>query len=417
MGARLTGAMTPPDDRDDDPGRSQFGRYWAAISSYGTAVTSVAMPVLVTDQLHASPVETSMVNAAQLVPYALLGFVVGAYVDRWRRRPVLVWASVGRAISLAAVPVLFFTGHLSVVALVVALLAFGTCSVLGFAATQSLLPRLVPRSQLVTANARLDQTDASAMTVGPALAGVLVRWLGAPGALVVDAVSYLVEAVLVASLRVDEPRQGPARRHLGAEIREGLAWTYRHPVLGRLAVSTHVWFLANGVATTSVQWLALRTLRMGSGLFALLLATLGAATLLGESLAPSAGRRWGAGRMVLAARVMYAVAWLVLVAGVSVGAGQPAAFVAQAVFGVAAGLESSNEMALWQSATPDRLMGRVNASRRSVNRTVGAAGALVAGVLIQYAGLAVAVALVAVVFALAALVVAPASVRTARPAG
>ena len=76
--------MTPPDDPDDGLGRSQFGRYWtgAAISSYGSAVKSVAVPVLVIDRLHASSIETAMVNAAQLFPYALLGFVVGAYVDR-----------------------------------------------------------------------------------------------------------------------------------------------------------------------------------------------------------------------------------------------------------------------------------------------------------------------------------------------
>lgn len=397
--------------------RSQFGRYWAAaaITSYGTAVTSVAMPVLVIEQLHASPVQTSVANAAQLVPYAALGLVAGAYVDRWRRQSVLVWSSIGRSLSLACVPVLFLFGVLSIPMLVVALLAFGTFSVFGFAATQSLLPRLVPGNELVKANARLDQTDATSMTLGPALAGVLVRWLGAPVAIVVDSVSYLLEAALVRSLRVDEPRVAVSERHLWAEIREGLSWTYRHPVLGRLAASTHVWFLANGIAMTTMQWLALRTLHMGSARFSLLLATLGVATLAGASCAAWAGRRWGAGRVVLLARGLYAVAWLALVMGVAVGQGLVAVFVAQAVFGVAAGVENSNEMALWQSVTPDRMMGRVNASRRSVNRTVGAVGAVAAGLLIQYASIQFTVALVVVIFAVAALVVAPAAVRTVRP--
>lgn len=414
--ALLSDGVTTPEPPSPGTG-SQFGRYWAAaaISSYGTAVTSVAMPVLVLESLHASPVQASVVNAAQLVPYAALGLVAGVYVDRWRRQPVLVWASIGRAVSLASIPALFLTGHLTISALVIALLVLGSCSVFGFAATQSLLPRLVPRDGLVRANARLDQTDATSMTLGPALAGVLVRLVGAPVALLVDAVSYLVEAVLVARLRVHEPRPEVSERHLLTEVREGLAWTYHHPVLGRLAVSTHIWFLANGVALTTLQWLALRTLGMGPTGFAVLLATLGVATLVGASLAPALGKRSGAGRVVFGARTLYAVAWLLMMVGLMVGVGRWTIFAAQALLGLAAGAENSNEMALWQSATPDRLMGRVNASRRSVNRTIAAAGAVLAGLLIESVGPTGAVVAVAVVFALAALVVASPRVRDARP--
>ena len=146
--------------------RSSFIRYWtaAAISSFGSAVTAVAMPVLVVQQLAATPFEVGVVNAAQLVPYAVLGLIAGAYTDRWRRKPILVWASVGRALSLGAIPILWLTGVLQIWMLVIALLLFGACSVFGFAATQSLLPRLVPRAKLVSANARLDQTDAAAQT-------------------------------------------------------------------------------------------------------------------------------------------------------------------------------------------------------------------------------------------------------------
>jgi MFS family permease len=176
--------MTPA-----SPPRSTFIRYWtaAAISSSGSAVTAVAMPVLVVQLLRATPFEVGVVNAAQLVPYAALGLIAGVYTDRWRRRPILVWASVGRAVSLSAIPVLWLTGVLQIWMLVIALLLFGAFSVFGFAATQSLLPRLVPRAELVSANARLDQTDAAAQTLGPAIGGGLVGLLGAPLAIAVDA--------------------------------------------------------------------------------------------------------------------------------------------------------------------------------------------------------------------------------------
>src|SRR4029079_17897724 len=96
--------------------RSSFARYWmaAALSSFGTAVTAVAMPVLVVQLLGATPFEVGVVNAAEFVPYALLGFIAGAYTDRWRRKPVLVWASVGRALSLGSIPILWLTGILQI---------------------------------------------------------------------------------------------------------------------------------------------------------------------------------------------------------------------------------------------------------------------------------------------------------------
>jgi MFS family permease len=146
--------------------------------------------------------------------------------------------------------------------LVVALLLFGAFSVFGFAATQSLLPRLVPRARLVSANARLDQTDAAAQTLGPAIGGGLVGLLGAPVAITVDAISYLIDAALNAGIRVDEPRPDSRNRDLRAEIRDGLRWTYADRTLGPLAVSAHVWFLANGAATTVLSKTALRPRRL-----------------------------------------------------------------------------------------------------------------------------------------------------------
>src|SRR5215470_13022976 len=174
------------------PPRSSFARYWtaAAISSAGSAVTAVALPVLVVQVLGATPFEVGVVNAAQLLPYALLGLLAGVYTDRWPRTPVLVWASVGRALALGAIPILWRLGVLHIGLLVIALVLFGACAVFGFAATQSLLPRLVPR------NARLDQADAAAQTLGPAIGGGLVGLLGAPVALAIDAISYLIDAAL-----------------------------------------------------------------------------------------------------------------------------------------------------------------------------------------------------------------------------
>lgn len=359
-----------------------FGRYWAAatISSFGTAVTTVAMPVLVIQELDASSFSVGVVNAAQFVPYAVLGLVAGVYADRWRRQRILVWSSLGRAATLGALPVLWAFNALEVWTLVVLLLAFGAFSVFAFAATQSLLPRLVPRDQLVPANARLDQSDAAAQTLGPALGGGLVGLLGAPVAIAVDAVSYLLDAVLNAGLQVDEssaPR--PVQRHLGREIREGLSWTYRHPTLAPLAVSTHVWFVANAAGFTALTVLVLRVMGLSALVFGMLVATSGVASLVGATIAPTVGRRLGTGPAIIATRSVYPFGWILVAAAPAVPAGVVLLGGAMVLQGLAMGVENANDTGYWQTVTPDRLLGRANATRRSVNRSAGALGAVLGG--------------------------------------
>jgi MFS family permease len=359
-----------------------FGRYWAAatISSFGTAVTTVAMPVLVIQELDASAFSVGVVNAAQFVPYAALGLVAGVYADRWRRQRVLVWSSLGRAVTLGALPVLWALGALQIWTLVVLLLAFGSFSVFAFAATQSLLPRLVPRSRLVEANARLDQSDAAAQTLGPAVGGGLVGLLGAPVAIAVDAVSYLVDAVLNAGLRVDEPPvDRTARRHLGREIREGVRWTYRHPTLTPLAVSTHVWFVANAAGFTALAVVALRRMDLTALVFGLLVAAGGIASLVGATAAPAVGRRLGTGRVILATRLVHPVAWVLVAGAPDTTAGVLLLGAALALQGLAMGVENANDTGYWQFVTPDRLLGRANATRRAANRSAGALGAVLGG--------------------------------------
>ncbi|GAB3560720.1 MFS transporter [Spelaeicoccus albus] len=396
--------------------RSSFARFWtaAALSSFGSAVTTVAMPVLVVQVLAATPVQVGVVNAAQFVPYALLGLLAGAYTDRWRRRPILVWASIGRAATLGVIPVLWLSGVLQIWMLVTTLLLFGGCSVFGFAATQSLLPRLVPRKGLVVANARLDQTDAAAQTLGPAIGGGLVGLLGAPVAILVDAVSYLADAVLNASIRIREPQPDSPARSLRTEIRDGLRWTYRHRTLGPLAASTHVWFLANGAAMTTLSLLILRSLGWSGFAFGALLAVFGLATLAGASVAPRIGEWLGPGPVIILTRCAYPVAWLIVAIAQHGALGTALMFIALAIQGLTAGVENSNEVGYWQTQTPDGLLGRVNATRRSVNRTIGALGALLAGLAVGLIGVRLTLIGVVIVFAVAALTAALSPLRQAR---
>jgi predicted MFS family arabinose efflux permease len=276
---------------------------------------------------------------------------------------------------------------------------------------------VVPRDRLVVANARLDQGDAAAQSTGPALGGGLVALVGAPVTIAVDALSYLLDAALVSRMAVDEPR--PARaagRSLPREIGEGLRWTYRHRVLGPLALSTHVWFLANGAAFTALSLLALRDLGLSAAVFGLLVAAGGVAALVGSSLAPALGRRTGTGPAVIGSRAVFPVAWALVWLAPVTGTTTAAVLLAAglALHGAAGSVENAHDTGLWQRITPDHLLGRANATRRSVNRSLGAVGALLGGVAVGLVGERPTLVAVVATYAVSAVVVAASPLRHVR---
>lgn len=400
-----------------------FALFWSSstLGAFTGAVTALAFQVLIVKTLNASPLEIGLLNAANVVPYLLFGLIVGALMDRWRRKPAMVLASVGRALTLALVPVLWFTGALTVWSFGALLLLFGALTLIADSAAQPLLPHLVPRSQLVAANARLGQAGTVAQTTGPAFGGALVGWLGAPFAILIDAVAYVVSAILLSRIRVEEVRaqRRTDGRHLGHDIVEGLRWTYSHRTLAPMAASVNVWFLGNAIALTAFAPYALRELSLSPLLFGVVLALGGVGGLTGALLAPSAGRRFGVGGAVLAGRSLSAIAWIAVlllphtedsarfVLTISLGLGQ-------FLFGLGMGLEDPNEMGYRQAVAPDHLQSRVNASIRTVNRIMFLIGAVIAGGLATAFGYRVTIGVSVVVFVVAALIVLFSPLRLAR---
>ncbi|MFK3677237.1 MFS transporter [Microbacterium sp. NPDC090218] len=400
-----------------------FALFWSSstLGAFTGAVTAVAFQVLIVTVLDATPFEIGLLNAANVVPYLLFGLVVGALMDRRRRKPAMVLASIGRALTLALVPVLWFTGTLTVWSFGALFLLYGALTLIADSAAQPMLPRLVPRDQLVAANARLGQAGTVAQTTGPALGGALVGWLGAPFAILIDAAAYIVSAVLLSRIRVEEARaqRRTDGRHLGHDIMEGLRWTYSHRTLAPMAASVNVWFLGNSIALTAFAPYALRELGISPLLFGVVLAMGGVGGLLGALLAPAAGRRFGVGGAILAGRLLSAVAWTAVlviphaedatlfVVAIPLGIGQ-------SLFGLGMGLEDPNEMGFRQAVAPDHLQGRLNASIRTVNRVTFLIGALIAGGLATVFGYRVTIGVSVAVFVIAASIVLFSPLRSAR---
>lgn len=384
-----------------------FRRFWFAdsVSEFGTYITGLAVQTLVVLTLAADAVELGVVNAARWMPYLVLGVVVGALMERRRRKPVLVVADLGRALLLGAIPALAALALLGVPALVVLMVLFGLLSLVGDSAFQSFLPRLVPREQLFRANARLDGTSAVAQVSGPAIAGALVAAIGAPLAVLVDAATYLVSAGAISRIRIDEP--APERRPLRGiprEALEGLGFAYRHRALGPLAIGTHLWFVANSLLGTVLVPFALRGLHLTPLALGAALAVGGIGALAGATVAVGLGLRLGVGGTTVLTWSLMAVGWGVVAAAPTNAAGAVGVLgLGQLVVGFGMGAENANTLGWRQAITPDRLQSRVNTSLRSLNRGAIVLGAPLGGILADTLGYRPALLVGAVGFAVLAL--------------
>jgi predicted MFS family arabinose efflux permease len=215
-------------------------------------------------------------------------------------------------------------------------------------------------------------------------------------------------------------------RGIGTEISEGLRWIYRHPTLRPLALSTHAWFACSAVAGAVMTPFALRTLHLSPATLGLALSAAGVGALVGASVAVRLGNRWGAGRVIIGARLGTGTAWVLMAASVLLLPAAPvdgtwgggyawAVFTfGQLLLGLCMGSENANEMAYWQTATPDRLQGRTNATRRSANRAVIVAAAPLGGLLGDAAGYGAALVVAGSTLIVVAVVMIASRVRQAR---
>ena len=206
---------------------------------------------------------------------------------------------------------------------------------------------------------------------GPALAGGLVALVTAPWAVLADAVSYLVSGGLLLRISVSEPSPTKASAPgVRREAAEGPRRIYKHATLGPFALNSHGWFLCSAVASAILPAFALRTIGLSTLGYGLALSVGGIGGLVGSLAASRLGGRFGAGRVVIACRVSTAISWAVVALSWQHWLGWVLFGARQLLLGLSLGAENANEMGYWQALTPDALQGRVNATRRSINRAM-----------------------------------------------
>ncbi len=347
-----------------------FVRLWLAgtVSWLGTFTFGLALQLLMIETLDADQAAIGFVRSAQWVPALAIGMLAGVLIDRVRRRPVLIAADTVTALATGLIGALALAELLTVPILAGLVALVGAASMFYHAAHQSYLPRLVPTGLLPVANARIEQTMTAAEAIGPLVAGALVKFFSAPAAILFNAASKAVSAVLLATIRVKEPTpERRADRHLGRELKEGASWVYRHRTLAPNAVSLHLWFFFNSAIMTIFVFHATEQLGLDALTVGLVLSCAGVSGVVGAGLAPRAAERFGLGLVCVVAEWLNPLAFLLLLLAPPGPTGAALLVVGQLVYGLGAGLKGPLELSYRNAVTPDRLRARMNATIRSVN--------------------------------------------------
>jgi MFS family permease len=393
---------------------ADFLKLWSAqtISQFGSAVSQVALPLVAVLSLHATAFQVAALGTVEFLPFLLFTLPAGVWVDRLARRPILVIAAAGRALALGSIPVAAALGHLTLAQLYVAGFVTGTLTVFFDVAYQSYLPSLVEREQLVDGNAKLEISRSAAQIGGPGLGGLLVRLFTAPYAVLADAASYVWSSLFVFWIRRHEvvPERTAESPPLHRELIQGVKYLLGHRYWRYISMSTATFNFFSNVAFAILIVYLVRGLDMSPLAIGITLSLAGAGGIVGASLAGKIGTRLGIGRTILLGTIVDGFP-LVLVPLAPKTFPIPFIVVAFAVVDFGIVLYNVSVISLTQALTPERLLGRVNASRRFIVWGTIPLGSLVSGALAATIGLRTTIFIGAIGCSLAALPIALSSVR------
>jgi MFS family permease len=363
----------------------------SAVSMFGAEIAELALPLLALVTLSASADELATLRAAQFLPFLLAAIPVGLLVDRRRRRGLMIGADLGRFALIALIPLTVWLGVAGMDLLYVVVFTAGVLTVVYQIADFAFVPTVVPAEQLTDANAKISATQSAAEISGRGLGGLLVQALTAPVAVAVNAVTYLLSALSLTRVRIDEPappppaeRQSPLRE-AAAGLRVAVGDRYLRALLGEATTFN----LFNEIFMLGLMLYVVRDLGIpAAGLGAVLVAG-GAGSFAGAWFGTRLTGRWGYGRVLLTTLVTGNTAPVAAGAAGALGGRWSAGVLLGAVFfvmGVGIGIANSHATTVRQTATAPELRGRVNSAYRLISWGVLPLGAIAGGVVATQAG-------------------------------
>lgn len=379
-----------------------FMRLWSGqtISEFGSWLGALSLLAILV--LDATPTQMGLLETLRAAPALLLGLLAGVWVDRLRRRPILIAADLGRALLLGLVVAAALTGHLTMVYLFAAAFLVGSLTIFFNISYQAYIPALVRRERLVEANSKLGTTASLAEIASPGLGGTLVELITAPLTLLLDAISYLVSAIFIATIKtpeqVVEQDVGIEKpRRIWQEILQGLRIVVTHPLLRPIAGASALRAFFGGFFAALYGLFVLREIGLNPVGLGILIGGGGIGAFFGAIFSNRIIQRLGLGRSIVIGGLISGLLTLltplafgpVPVAFMILLAGQLLGDTALAIFMIGG-------LSLRQSVTPDRLLGRINASFEFLVGGVGMAGIMVGGLTGQWLGLRPALGIAAV---------------------
>ena len=366
-----------------------FLRLWGAqtISQFGTQITLLGLPLAAILVLDASAFEVALLGMFEFLPFLLFALPAGVWVDRMRRKPILVVSDVVRGLLLASIPLAYFLDALTIWQLYVVAFLVGVGTVFFDVAYQSYLPALVDRASLVEGNSKLEISRSAAALGGPGLAGLLVGAITAPFAILLDALSFVASAWLLVRIRGEEPvperAEAPSMRR---EIVEGLRYVLGHHLWRPIAISIAIANFFNTLAFSIILVYFVRELGLSAQAIGIVLAVSNLGWLAGAVVASRISGRLGVGPTLVGSAVLFGPS-LVLVPAAPQS--MPIPFIVAglilATFGGVVFIVTG--LSFQQAVTPDHILGRLNATRRFIVWGVIPLGSLAGGALASQIGL------------------------------
>lgn len=368
-----------------------FRRLWtgSSVSLFGSQITVLAIPFTAALILHATAFQMGLLAMAEALPTLAGGFLIGVWVDRSRRRPLLIGADIARALLLCSIPLAALAGFLSIGYLIIVALLLGTGSLIFVTASIALLPLLVGSEQLIDANSKIEISNTLSQVAGPGIAGTLIQLCTAPIAMLIDAFSFLFSAACLALIEVEEkPAPGKQRQSIRQDLREGLRTVIDNPALRTIALCNATMNGFGGINQALLVLYLTRDLGQGATFYGLLYAVASLSGFCGALCNTWLLRRLGTGTALLLSSAAIGAGWLFLpIAGRASILHIPLVLLGALLFGVANTIFNVTENSLEQKITPQHLLGRVNACMNVIGSGTLPLGALLGGFLGTVLGL------------------------------
>jgi MFS family permease len=387
---------------------ADFMKLWTGetISEFGSKVGGVAITFLAVIALHATPAQMAALAVWRTVPALLFSLFAGVWVDRLRRRPLMIGADLANIVLLASIPAAAAFGRLRIEQVYLVMFLTSLADILFSVGYRAYLPTLVGRDAIAQANSILSATEAVAEMGAFGLAGWLVQWLTAPIAIATDAASFVFSAIFLRLIKT--PEVAPTRREdsrVASEIIAGARAIFDDTRLLAIASSAAVGAIAQGLFSTVYALYFINELGFHPGPLGMIYATGGAASFVGAALSARASKRIGATRAMALGLAAMGAGFALLTFAHGAGAVSIALLVGQQLVGDSFGtIYFVTQMSVMQKIAPPRMLGRVIAGVRFLGLGAGLIGSLVGAVMSEVFGLRYAIGFGALLLFLAAAI-------------